>query len=141
MEQALSDSIAPRRFNLYLLATFAAAALSLSLIGIYGVIAYSVERRTHEIGVRMVLGAQRGEVVRMVVRQGLGISLAGIVIGMIAASGLTRLMESLLYDVKPTDPMTLTAVAFVLSTAALAACWVPALRAALVDPVIALRFE
>jgi ABC-type antimicrobial peptide transport system permease subunit len=89
----------------------------------------------------MALGAQRGEVVRMVGRQGLGISLVGIVIGMIAASGLTRLMESLLYDVKPTDPQTFTAVVFVLSTTALAACWVPALRAALVDPVIALRYE
>jgi putative ABC transport system permease protein len=89
----------------------------------------------------MALGAQRGEVVRMIVWQGLGISFAGIVIGMITASGLTRLMESLLYDVKPTDPWTFTAVAFVLSITALAACWFPALQAALVDPVIALRYE
>ena len=98
-------------------------------------------RRTHEIGIRMALGARRGEVVRMVVRQGLGISLAGIVIGMAAAAGLTRFMESLLYDVKPADPQTLAAAALVLAVTAQAACWIPALRAATVDPVIALRYE
>ncbi len=141
MEQALADSIAPRRFNLFLLGAFAVTAVLLALIGIYGVIAYSVTQRTHEIGIRIALGAQRGEVVGLVVRQGIVISLAGILLGMIAATGLTRLMESLLYDVKPNDPQTFAVVALVLATTALAACWGPALRAALVDPIVALRYE
>lgn len=100
LEQALADSIAPRRFNLFLLGTFAAAALLLALIGIYGVITYSVAQRTYEIGVRMALGARRSEVVRMVVRQGMGVVLAGILIGLAAAFALTRVMESLLYEVE-----------------------------------------
>jgi len=141
LEQALAESIAPRRFNLFLLGAFAAPALLLALIGIYGVISYSVAQRTHEIGVRMALGAQRAEVVRMVVRRGLGMALAGIVTGLAAAFALTRVMTSLLYDVKPTDPPTFAAVAAVLSATALAACWGPALKAAFVDPVIALRYE
>src|SRR5205823_1707096 len=100
MEEAMADSIAPRRFNLLLLGVFAGSALLLALIGIYGVISYSVANRTHEIGVRMALGAERGTVVRMVVRQGFGMALMGIVAGLVAALGLTRVMASLLYDVK-----------------------------------------
>ena len=141
LEQALSDSIAPRRFNLFLLGTFAATALLLGLIGIYGVIAYSVAQRTNEIGIRRALGAQRGEIVRMVVWQGMQMALAGIGVGLGAALGLTRLMGSLLYDVKANDPLTFAAVALTLSVTALLALLIPALRAALVDPTVALRCE
>ncbi|HEY1948494.1 MAG TPA: ABC transporter permease [Bryobacteraceae bacterium] len=141
MEHALASSIAPRRFNLFLLGTFASVALLLALTGIYGVISYSVTQRTQEIGVRMALGAQRNEVIRMVVRQGLGIALSGIGVGLVAAVGLTRFIAGLLYDVKPHDPSVFAAVALTLSATALLASWGPALRAALVDPVIALRYE
>jgi putative ABC transport system permease protein len=141
LEQALADSIAPRRFNLFLLGTFAATALLLALVGIYGVIAYSVTQRTHDIGVCMALGAQRGEVVRMVVGQAMSIAFVGIGIGLAATLGLTRLMESLLYEVRPNDPATLVAVAVTLAATALLACWVPAIKAALVDPAIALRHQ
>jgi putative ABC transport system permease protein len=141
LRQALSDSIAPRRFNLFLLGTFSGAALLMAIVGIYGVIAYSVTQRTREIGIRMALGAQRGEVVQMVVRQGMGIALSGIVVGLAAALGLTRLMASLLYDVKPNDPSTFALVAITLAATAGLASWGPALKAALVDPLIALRHE
>ena len=141
LRQALSDSIAPRRFNLFLLAAFAASAFLMAVVGIYGVIAYSVTQRTREIGIRMALGAQRGEVVRMVVRKGMEIALAGIAVGLVAALGLTRFMASLLYDVKPNDPPTYALVAIALAaTAGLASCG-PALKASRVDPLIALRFE
>ena len=141
LEQALAESIAPRRFNLYLLGAFAASALLLALIGIYGVIAYTVSQRTHEMGVRMALGAQRGQVVRQVVREGMSLAATGIAAGLAAAFGLTRLMASLLYDVTPTDPSTYAVVAVALAVTSLAACWKPALRAAWVDPAAALREE
>jgi putative ABC transport system permease protein len=141
LDEALADSIAPRRFNLYLLGTLATAALLLAMIGVYGVIAYSVAQRTHEIGVRMALGATRPEVILMVVRQGLGVALVGIGAGLAGALALTRMMESLLYQVKPTDPKTFVAVAVVLALTAIMASWAPALKAALVDPMIALRCE
>ncbi len=141
MEQALSDSIAPRRLNLFLLGSFAAVALLLAVTGIYGVISYAVTQRTREIGVRIALGAQRNQVIRMVVGQGLGISLAGIAAGLAAAVGLTRFMASLLYDVRPDDPSVFAGVALILAGTALLASWGPALKAALVDPVIALRYE
>lgn len=140
-EQALNDSIAPRRFNMFLLGAFAVTALLLALVGIYGVIAYSVAQRSHEIGVRMALGAQRGEIVRMVVGQGMRTAFASIGIGLAAALGLTRLMASLLYDVKPNDPQTFAAVGAALGATALLACWVPAVKAAWIDPIIALRYE
>ena len=111
LEQALSDSIAPRRFNMFLLGTFAATALLLALIGIYGVIAYSVAQRTNEIGIRRALGAQRGDIVGMVVWQGMRMALTGIGLGLAAAFGLTRLMSTLLYDVTANDPVTFVAVA------------------------------
>ena len=139
LEEALADSIAPRRFNLYLLGTFATSALLLALIGIYGVIAYTVAQRTQEIGVRMALGAQRGQVVRLVVREGMRLAAVGITVGLAAAFALTRLMASLLYDVKPTDPSTYAVVAASLAATALAACCRPALQAAWVDPARALR--
>ena len=141
LEQALADSIAPRRFNLYLLGAFAASALLLALIGIYGVIAYAVAQRTHEIGVRIALGAQRGQVVRLVVIEGMRVAAVGITVGLAAAFALTRLMASLLYDVKPTDPSTYAAVAAALAATALAACCKPALQAAWLDPARALRQE
>jgi putative ABC transport system permease protein len=141
LEQALSDSIAPRRFNLFLLATFAATALAMALVGAYGIIAYSVARRRHEIGIRMALGAQRGEIVGMVVRQGMTVALTGIGVGVAAALGLTRLMASLLYDVQPNDPQIFAAVAVMLAVTTLIASWAPARKAARVDPLIALRYE
>jgi len=141
LEKALSRSVAPRRFNLYLLGTFAAASLLMAIIGIYGVIAYSVAQRTHEIGIRMALGAQRGEVVCMVVKQGMAIALSGIAVGVAATLGLTRFMASLLYGVRPDDAPTFAIVALLLAITALLASWGPALRAAVVDPLIALRHE
>jgi putative ABC transport system permease protein len=139
LEQALAESIAPRRFQLRLLGAFAAAALLLAAIGIHGVMAWSVGQRTREIGVRMALGASRNEIVMLVVRQGMRLALAGIGAGLLAAAGLTRLMASLLYEVKPNDAATFGAVAFGMAATALAACCAPALRAACVDPAIALR--
>jgi putative ABC transport system permease protein len=141
LEQALADSIAPRRFQLLLLGVFAAAALLLAAVGIHGVMAWSVGQRTHEIGVRMALGARRNEIVMLVVRQGMRLALAGIGAGLLAAASLTRLMASLLYDVKPNDAATFGVVAFGMAATALAACCAPALRAARVDPAVALRGE
>ena len=141
LDRLLSGSIAPRRFNLFVLGTFALTALLLALIGIYGVIAYSIAQRTHEIGIRMALGAQRTEVVGMVARDGMRIALAGMVIGLAAAAGLTRLMATLLYDLRPTDLPTFAAVAAALGATALVACWSTALKAALIDPMVALRSE
>ncbi len=141
LEQELSDSVAPRRFNLFLLAAFAGTALLLALIGIYGVMAYLVTQRTPEIGIRMALGAQRGEIVQMIVRQGMKITLAGITVGLIAAFALTRVMASMLYGVRADDPATFATGAATLALTALLACCVPALKAALVDPMIALRHD
>jgi putative ABC transport system permease protein len=141
VEAALTDSIAPRRFTVFLLGVFAATALLLALIGIYGVIAYSVAQRTQEIGVRMALGAERRAVVLMVVRQGMSIAIAGLVLGVAAALALTRVMTGLLYEVTPTDPSTFAAVIGVLAATALAACCGPAFKAARVDPLVALRCE
>jgi putative ABC transport system permease protein len=141
LQSALADSIAPRRFNMFLLSSFAAAAVLLSLIGIYGIIAYLVAQRTREIGIRLALGAQRLEVVGMVIRQGLTIIVAGVLTGLLAALALGRLMISLLYGVRPNDLSTLLAVAVALMVIALLACWGPALRAARVDPIVALRHE
>lgn len=141
IEQALSDSVTPRRFNLILFTTLAAAAVMLALIGVYGVIAFIVSHRTQEIGVRLALGAERGAVVRMVIRQSLGMTIGGLVAGLAAAVALTRAIESLLYEVGPTDPATFTIVAIALTLAALAACAWPAMRAARVDPLTALRLE
>jgi ABC-type antimicrobial peptide transport system permease subunit len=141
LEDALADSVAPRRFTAFLLNAFALTALLLSVVGIYGVIAYSVAQRTREIGLRMALGAQRRDVVGMVVRQGMQLALVGITIGLAAAAGLTRLMTSLLYDLTPTDLPTFGGVAALLAISALVANCVPAIWASFIDPNTALRSE
>ena len=139
LEQDLADSIAPRRLNVLLLGVFGAAALGLALIGIYGVIGYSVAQRTNEIGIRMALGARRRDVVTMVVRQGVGMALSGIVVGLGAAALLTRVLASLLYEVAPTDLQTFALTAALLTVTAVTASLVPALRAARIDPSETLR--
>jgi putative ABC transport system permease protein len=141
MEQALSESIAPRRFNLLLLGTFALVALVLAVIGVYGVVAYAVAERTQEIGIRLALGAERARVVRMIVAQGMLSVGAGIVAGVIAAIAATRLIAALLYGVDAHDAPTFAAATVLLAIIAFLACALPALKAALVDPVIALRAE
>jgi putative ABC transport system permease protein len=141
LETALSDSISPRRFSLVLLGTFATVAVVLALVGIYGVLAYFVTRNTHEIGVRRALGAQRGDILSMVLWQGLKVALFGVVGGLAAAWGLARLMASLLFGVSPSDPQLFAAAAALLITATLTACLIPARRAMRVDPMVALRYE
>jgi putative ABC transport system permease protein len=139
LEQTLADSIAPRRLNLTLFAVFAAAALFLAAIGVYGVLACAVAQRQHELGIRMALGARRTDLVSIVVRQGMGVVLAGIGAGVVAALVLTRFMATLLFEVRPSDPLTLILVVLLLSVMGLVACVGPAVRAAGVDPIEALR--
>ncbi|MCI0391389.1 MAG: ABC transporter permease [Acidobacteria bacterium] len=141
LKQMLQESLARERFSLLLIVTFAGLALLLAGVGIYGVLAYSVEQRTHEIGVRIALGAHRGHVLRLVVIQGMKLVLAGIGAGLLAAFALTRLMTGLLYGVTATDPLTFIVLAALLASVALLACYVPARRATKVDPMIALRSE
>ena len=141
MEQVVSDSIAERRLTMTMLTVFAAAALILAAVGIYGLIAYSVTQRTQEIGIRMALGAQRAHVMRMVVGHALLLSAIGIALGAVGAAVLTRLMDRLLFDVRPSDPLTFVAVAGLLAIVAAAASYIPGRRAARVDPIVALRAE
>jgi putative ABC transport system permease protein len=141
MDELIAVSLAQQRFNMLLLGLFAALALILAAVGIYGAMAYAVNQRTHEIGIRTALGAQRRDVLRLVMRDGAKIALFGIAIGIAAAIALTRLMTSLLFEVKPTDPETFAVVAIVLAIVALAACYVPTRRAMRVDPMVALRHE
>jgi putative ABC transport system permease protein len=141
MEQLLADSISLRRFSMLLLIIFACVALVLAAIGIYGVISYSVTLRTHEIGIRIALGAQTSDVVKMIVGGGLKLVLVGIALGLGGAYALTRIMASLLYGVSAADPLTFAAVALLLAGVALLACYIPARRATKVDPMEALRYE
>jgi putative ABC transport system permease protein len=141
MEQLVSNSMSRTRFTAVLLAVFAGVALALAAVGIYGVMSYSVEQMTHEIGIRMALGASRGDVVTMIVRSGMALAIAGIVIGLGAAWGLTRFLTALLYQVSATDATSFISIPFVLSAVALVACLVPAIRATRVDPMVALRYE
>jgi len=134
-------SLTPQRLNLTLLGIFAGVALALAVVGLYGVLAYAVTQRTREIGIRMALGAQRHDVLRLVIRHGLKLTLLGAALGVAGAWGLTRWMEALLYEIKSTDPLTFTAVSLALIAVALLACWLPARRAAKVDPMEALRCE
>jgi predicted permease len=141
MDEVVAGSLAARRLSMILLGIFAALALVLSCVGIYGVIAYVVGQRTHEIGVRMALGAQRGDVMRLVLGEGAKMALVGVAAGIAAALGLTRLMDSELFGVTAQDPLTFAAVAMVLTLVALLACYVPARRAVRIDPMVALRHE
>ena len=141
MEQLVYKSVASPRFNALLLACFAALALTLAVVGIYGVMSYSVAQRTHEIGIRMALGAQQEDVLKLVVSQGLRLTLIGEVAGILGALGLTRFLSSLLYSVKPSDPLTFVVVSLGLAGVALLASYVPARRATKVDPMAALRYE
>ena len=141
IESLREASVAPQHFNTLLLALFAVLALMLASVGIYGVMAYAVSQRTHEIGIRMALGSRRRDVLRLVVAQAMRPTLAGIVIGLGAALAATRLMQSLLFDVSPTDPATFFSVPAILVAVSLAACLLPARRATRVDPMSALRYE
>jgi ABC-type antimicrobial peptide transport system permease subunit len=130
-----------RRYPSYLIGSFAFLALVLASIGLYGMISYSVSQRTREIGIRVALGAQQGNIMRLVLGQGAKLTAVGLVVGLAAALGLTQLMGSILYGVRATDPLTFIFVAVLLALVALAACYIPARCATRVDPVIALRYE
>ncbi len=141
MDEIISESLAARRFSLILLGTFAATALLLATLGIYGVLSYLVGQRTHEIAIRMALGAQKGDVLRLIVGNGIVLTLAGVGIGLVGGLALTRFVSSLLYNVRPTDPLTFVAVTILLAVVALAASYIPARRATKVDPLAGLRYQ
>jgi len=141
MEEKLAAVMTVRRFNLLVLGAFAALALALAALGIYGVMAYHTAQRTHEIGVRMALGARPRDALMLALGQGIKLTLAGVALGLAVAYALTRLMRSLLFEVGAQDPVTFVGVAFLLGAVALVACYLPARRSAKVDPMIALRCE
>jgi predicted permease len=141
LDDALAASLSERRFSMEMVALFALTALLLAGLGIYGTISYLVSERAHEIGIRLALGAQRGKILEMVLRQGLGLALGGAAVGLVGALIAAHLMAGLLYGVRPTDPLTFVGVTLVLTVVALAACYIPARRAMRVDPLVALRNE
>jgi putative ABC transport system permease protein len=141
LDTLLAESVSPRRLSMALLGVFAGLALALAAVGIYGVMSYVVSLRTNEIGIRMALGAKPGDIWRLVIGRGAGLAALGVAIGITGALALTKLLSSLLYAVKPTDPATFAGVAFLLGLIAVLACYVPARRAMRVDPMVALRHE
>lgn len=141
LDQYFAQSVEEPRFITLLLGGFAGLALVLACLGIYGVISFTVVQRTREIGIRLAVGAQKGDVLWMVIREGLSPALAGVAIGIISAFRLTRLLSSLLYGIRPADPVTYAVVALTLTGVALLACYIPARRATKVDPIVALRYE
>ena len=141
MDQLVSEATEERRFQTLLLSSFSGIGLVLSLVGLYALLAYSIRQRIPEIGIRMALGAQRGSIVRLVLKEGSGLALAGIVLGLVCAWVSTRLMVSLLFEIKPTDPPTFFGAAILFCAVAMAACYIPARRATRVDPMVALRYE
>jgi putative ABC transport system permease protein len=141
LDEMVSGTVASQRFAMILLSTFAGLALVLSAIGVYGVIAYLVTQRAREIGVRVALGAQRSDVMRLILGDGARLTFWGVAIGLGASLGLTRLLAEMLFGVRATDPVTLIAVTMILSAVAFLACYIPALRATRVDPMVALRHE
>jgi putative ABC transport system permease protein len=141
LNETVSASLSERRFSMEMVASFALTALLLAGLGIYGVISYMVGERTHEIGIRIALGAERSNILRMILRQGLGLAIAGAVVGLVCALIVSRLMAGLLYGVRPTDPLTFLSVALLLMSVALLACYIPARRAMRVAPMVALRHE
>ncbi|HKO04631.1 MAG TPA: FtsX-like permease family protein, partial [Candidatus Acidoferrales bacterium] len=141
LEEYVSGSVAQRRFTALLLGIFAGIALLLAAVGLYGVMSYGVAQRTHEIGVRVALGAESGDVLRLVVGQGLRLTMLGVLLGWLGALGVSRFLSGMLYGVAGDDPLTFAAVAAVFIAVALAACYIPARRAMRVDPLVALRYE
>jgi putative ABC transport system permease protein len=141
LEKVVDESIAQRRLNMLLMGLFGACAMLLSAVGIYGLLSHAVTQRTQEMGIRMALGAQVSDVLRLVLKQGMMLAIAGEVIGLVGAFVLTRLIRGLLFGITPNDATTFVVVALVLGVVALLACYVPARRATKVDPLIALRYE
>jgi putative ABC transport system permease protein len=141
MTQVLSGAVARQNFNMVLLSIFAGVALVLAAIGIYGLMSYSVHQRTQEIGIRLALGADSGRMLRVVLREAMALASVGIVVGLGLAYGLTRLLASLLFGVKASDPLAFVGVASILTMVALVAAYIPARRATTIDPAIALRYE
>jgi len=141
MEQVMLESTAQENFDLLLLSVFAASALLLAAVGIFGVTSYTVQQRTHEIGIRVALGAQKHDVLTLVVRQGMTGALAGVGVGLAGGLALTRFLTSMLFGVQPTDPLTFFVVALILTAVAALAAYIPARRATQVDPMEALRYE
>src|SRR5260370_25449474 len=141
MDEIRSESVAPERLNLTLLTIFAGIALLLAVVGIYGVMSYTVTQRTHEIGIRMAIGAQPQDVFRMVIGQGMMLALIGVAFGLVGAFALTRLMTTMLFLVTPTDPATFAGIRVLLAADALVACYIPGRRATKNEPVVSLRYE